>query len=237
MNDVFYLWEGDDFGKSLYGDDKLLEEAIAFEEQQKRTYYSLLRNVDEKFRISAEHDASVLSHQFIAIGRLMRRCVSERNTINNLKSVANKWGYASFALAFFVILYPSIFSDQETSQFLKDYNIELILLVVGVIALTLNIILIFLWDSHERNYNIRLERRIDAAVGTNGCLMSVRLVRNLHDYFDTPVFEGELSYAKALVLAKYVPNPRLIEINEHGISASFENRIMSGRWDAYRSKQ
>ena len=237
-DDLWNRWDSADKTKRVLSDAKFASEAQTFHERQSSNFYALNSNLPKKVGLAALHELRVVEHYMHAVRRHVQFWVAEKASFEQLMSSIKKWFYVLIGLgvilAVFQHVYPLlIVADQETQLWLSKFKLERSLFVLIVLAALLYSITWLFWENLERYHSMELSRMMDAIVELTGCSIPLYVIRHLHDYADTPVFEGYLNYVKALVLAKYFTPHNLDELTEKTFSNGFSQGEMYDYWNVH----
>jgi len=225
-DELWKYWDSADKTKRVLSDAKFASEAQTFHENESSNFYKLYSNLPNEVTLAAHHELRVAEHYMHAVREHMQRWVEEKASFKQLRSLIAKWFYVMVGLTAILVVYPRIVADQETQLWVSSNNIETTLNVLTVLAALLYSIIWLLWENFERYYSMELGRMMDAIVELSGCEIPFNVIHHVHDYSDTPVFEGYLNYIKALVLAKYFTPHNLRELTEETFSIGFSHRHM-----------
>lgn len=225
-DELWKYWDSADKTKRVLSDAKFASEAQTFHENESSNFYKLNSNLPNEVTLAAHHELRVAEHYMHAVREHMQRWVEEKASFKQLRSLIAKWFYVMVGLTAILVVYPRIVADQETQLWISSNNIETTLNVLTVLAALLYSIIWLLWENFERYYSMELGRMMDAIVELSGCEIPFNVIHHVHDYSDTPVFEGYLNYVKALVLAKYFTPHNLRELTEETFSIGFSHRHM-----------
>ena len=217
-------------------DDGFWADALKFEECQRARYIALRSNLPTEVSAKAKHEIRVMQHYVYAASSLIKRWVYEKKSSEFAIRNLTKGILGFLVLSFCLSIYPILAGDDKTGLFIKNSQLDDVSIILGLLLAALSGIVQLNYLRLDAINSLKLDRMVDGIAEVTGCTMSHGVIRMLHDYQDTPIYDGHLHYIKALVVCKYFEPEKLVELTDEVFEREYSIGIMRVHWNERTNK-